>query len=206
MNKTVTRKVLRYSLRSFLILLAIGIIWSIYVQWRIHEAQNMPLPVHADVGIVLGAAIWNDQPSPGLKERLNHAVKLYEEGRFDQIIVSGGMDSNGAVITEAEGMKRYLISKGIPKKAIWLEDLSTSTLENLTFSKQIMDIQQWKSAIIITHDYHGARALEIAEFIEIPECYISTTDSTVLFMPWHKARETLAFAKWKWTEFVIRLR
>lgn len=205
MNKPTTKKVLRYSLRSFLFILVLGIIWTVYVQWKIHDARNQQLPSHADVGIVLGASIWHDEPSPGLKERLNHAIKLYEQGYYNKIIVSGGMDASGAIITEAEGMKRYLVREGVPQEAILLEDRSTSTYENLVNSKEIMVQNKWKSAIIVTHHYHGARALDIAESVEIAQPYISTTASEVLFMPWHQARETLAFAKWKWTELLIRL-
>jgi len=196
-------KVLRYSLRSFLILLILGVIWTVYVQWRIEAALDQKLPEHADVGIVLGASIWYDEPSPGLKERLNHAVKLYRDGYFDKIIVTGGMDASGAIITEAEAMKRYLVRQGIPESAISLEDKSTSTYENLVNAKQIMDSHNWSSAIIITHHYHGARALDIARTVGLSKYVISTTDSKVMFMPWHQARETLAFAKWEWTKLFI---
>ncbi|TCZ81303.1 YdcF family protein [Paenibacillus albiflavus] len=194
---------LRYSLRSFLILFIIGGIWTAYVQWRIHDALDQQLPEHADVGIVLGASIWHDEPSPGLKERLNHSIKLYQYGYFDHIIVTGGMDASGAIITEAEAMKRYLVNHGIPEDSIMLEGKSTSTYENLVNAKQIMDTHDWRSAIIVTHHFHGARALDIARTVGLSSYYISTTDSKALFMPWHQARETLAFAKWEWTKLFI---
>ena len=35
-------------------------------------------------------------------------------------------------------MKNYLISKGIPENILFLEDKSTSTKENIIFSKEII--------------------------------------------------------------------
>ncbi|WP_442604029.1 YdcF family protein [Paenibacillus sp. KN14-4R] len=178
------------------LLVMVALAWVGYVQWKIQSAPYGKTPDHADVGIVLGAALWKDVPSPGLAERLDHAADLYTKGVFSQIIVSGGMDAGG-MITEAEGMKRYLINKQVPESNISLEDRSTSTYENLLFSKQIMNEHNWQSAVIVTHHYHGARALDIANFLGLPNTYLSTTDSKVLYMPWHQARETLAFTKWK---------
>jgi len=200
------RKALRAVLRTAAALVILGLAWFAYVQWRIHAVKSEPLPDRADVGIVLGATIWGDEPSPGLKERLNLALKLYKEGRFPALIVSGGMDANGAYITEAEGMKRYLVASGVPDQDVILEDKATSTYENLLFSKRIMLDRGWDSALIITHTYHGARALDIAKFLDVPSPYIAVTDSSVMFMPWHQTRETLAFAKWKVDELALRLR
>ncbi|MNI27467.1 vancomycin high temperature exclusion protein [compost metagenome] len=165
----------------------------------------MELPNQVDVGIVLGASLRNDIPSPGLKERLDHTIKLYREKRFTQIIVSGGLDHNGSKLTEAEGMQNYLVENGIPKKHIWLEPKATSTYENLTYSKRIMEKQGFISAIVITHDFHGSRSLDIAESVGIDHPWISTTSSEALFMPYHEARETLAYTKWMLTKLQLKV-
>jgi len=199
------RRLWRILLRIGLVLAIAALAWSSYVQWKIYVAKTSPVPATADVGIVLGASIWHDKPSPGLAERLNMAIQLYREGRFGRIIVSGGMDASGAIVTEAEGMRRYLLASGIPDEAIMLEDRSTSTYENLLFSKEIMAKRGWRSAIIVTHRYHGARALDIATFLDVPNAAVATTDSKVMFIPWHEARETLAFAKWKAQWLLMKL-
>jgi uncharacterized SAM-binding protein YcdF (DUF218 family) len=178
----------------------LGLLWILYIQWMIFSVQHQK-PNQSDVGIVLGAALWNDYPSPALQERLDAAYNLYNSGYYSKIIVSGGMDHNGSTIPEAEGMKHYLMAKGIPDDHIFIEDQSRSTYENLLFSKRIMADNDWKSSIVITHEYHGARAWDIAHFIGLYELNIYTIKSKVLWMPWHKARETLAFTKWfliKW--------
>lgn len=173
-----------------------GLLWVAYVQWLIHSVQGRELDTRTEVAIVLGAALWNDRPSPGLSERLNQAYELYIQDKIERIIVSGGLDANGASITEAEGMKRYLTEKGVPADRIVEEREATSTYENLLFSKRIMDREGWTKAVIVTHEYHGARSIDIAEYVGLQDACVSLTDSRVMWMPWHKARETLAFTKW----------
>lgn len=183
------------------VLLALGCLWTGYVQWLIHAAEFHEPPDRSDAAIVLGAALWNDRPSPGLKERLEQARTLYEQGRVRYIIVSGGLDNNGATVTEAEGMKRYLVERGVAEADVFEEREATSTYENLLFSKRILEQEGWGAPVIVTHQYHGARAMDIARFVGLADASPSLTDSRVMWMPYHKARETLAFTKWfadKW--------
>jgi uncharacterized SAM-binding protein YcdF (DUF218 family) len=202
---TKAARVFRYLLRCLLLLLLAFIGWVIYIQWQVHSVPHSPLPPAADTAIVLGASLRHDVPSPGLQERLDHAVQLYRDGKFKQFIVSGGLDHNGSKLTEAEGMQLYLIKQGIAKKHIWLENEATSTYENLLFSKRIMSEQGFVSAIIVTHDFHGARSMDIARTLDIKQVAISTTGSKVLFMPYHEARETLAYSKWELTKLLLRI-
>lgn len=184
-----------------LVLIAIGFLWVVYVQWLIHTVHNRAPGPASEVAIVLGAALWNDRPSPALRERLDQAYKLYEAKQVSRIIVSGGLGANGSTISEAEGMKRYLTERGVPPEAVVEEGESTSTYENLRFSKRIMDREGWSAPVIVTHEYHGARAMDIARFVGLQDAAVSLTKSNVMWMPWHKARETLAYTKWladKW--------
>lgn len=195
---------LRKIWRAGLILFILLLIWTIYVQWKIQSVQNSSLPEHIEVGIVLGAALWENEPSPALKERLNRALELYERGVIPNLIVSGGMDVNRATITEAEGMKNYLVKKGVPEQHIITENESRNTYENLAYSKLKMEEHGWGNAVIITHAYHGARALDIATFVGYDQPAVSLMDSKVMWMPWHKGRETLAYGKWQLDKWMLR--
>ncbi|MFD2612135.1 YdcF family protein [Paenibacillus gansuensis] len=193
------RKTLLYLL---LICLGLAVLWTCWIQWRIHSASNQTLPVKVDVGIVLGASLWGDVPSPALRERLDHSIALYRQGLFNRIIVSGGLDTPESKFTEAQGMKDYLVKQGIPANVVVEENEARSTYQNLLFSKKLMQDHGWHSSIIITHAYHGARSEDIAHYLNYEKAWISTTGSKVLFMPWHKGRETLALTKWiaqKWS-------
>lgn len=166
-----------------------------------YEGQPMDSLKHADVGIVLGASLWNDKPSPGLKERLDQAMKLYRAGAFDRFLVTGGLDAGGATVTEAEGMRQYLLKQGVPDSDIVVEPKARSTLENLKFSQAIMQANGWRTAVIVTHQYHGSRAASIAKALHYDPVQVSVTDSDVLMMSYHRTREVLAYTKWlgeKW--------
>lgn len=202
MGRKSKRQGRRWSLLVLGILIA-GLVWVGYLQWFIHSVEQAPLKDPAEVGIVLGAALWEGEPSPALRERLDHALQLYREGWFDRFIVTGGYDYPGAQWTEAQGMQRYLIAQGVPEESIVLENAARSTYENLFFSGQIMASHGWEQAIIVTHSYHGARAMDIAEFLNYTNPIVSVTDSKVMNMVWHKGRETLAFTKWQMDKLLI---
>jgi uncharacterized SAM-binding protein YcdF (DUF218 family) len=179
--------------------------WIVFIQWKVQVGPHQTLPKQVDVGIVLGASLRKDIPSPGLQERLDLALDLYKQGRFRQLIVTGGLDHNGSLLTEAEGMRNYLVKNGVPQANVLIETKATSTYENLLFSKEIMDEKGLVSSIIITHKFHGSRSLDIAETIGLNHPLVSSTKSDVLFMPYHEARETLAYTKWYGTKLLLKL-
>lgn len=211
-NISVPKRKRRKAVKAFRILLwtaaaglALILIWCGSLYARITIFQNAAWSSERmDAAIVLGASLWNDRPSPGLQERLDHALDLYQDGRFDYIIVSGGLDK-GATVTEAEGMRDYLLEQGVPAEIIRIEPESRSTYENLKFSKQIMEAEGWNSAVIVTHSYHGARAADIARTLGYDPVSVSTTESKVMNMSYHKTREVLAFAKWQMTKLRLAL-
>ena len=200
------KKIRNWTLGVIAIAGLLMLVWTGIVQWRIYAVQNSQFDGHGGTAIVLGAALWNDEPSPALKERLNRVLDLYEAGKIERVIVSGGVGGRDSTLSEAEGMKRYLTEHGVPSSAIIEETEATSTYENLLFSKFILDENGWTNAVIVTHEYHGARALDIAAFLGMDDVSVSLVQSTVMWMPWHKARETLAFAKWELDKLLIRLK
>lgn len=180
--------------RTLLALLSAGILWSVYcVQYFWYVSTNAT-PRQADVAIVLGAAVWGDKPSPSLRERLDKAVQLYEEKYTSMIIVSGGL-GDGKQIDEATAMQRYLVEQGVPESAILTEKQSRDTVQNLTFSKQIMSDHQMNSALIVSHGFHLARSVEIARTVGI-DAFPIAVETHVLFVPYFYAREVLAYTVW----------
>jgi len=182
-----------------------GVFWCGYLLWLINGFDtNKPL-VKADAGIVLGAALWNDVPSPALKERLDFAWQLYKTGSVDKLILTGGLDNNRSKKTEAEGMRDYLVAKGISADKLLLENKATSTYENLAFSKTIAENHGLSSLIVITHDYHAARSKEIAKKLDFAQFQVAATKSKVLNPVYNESREVLAFTKWKLDSLLLSL-
>ncbi|WP_425274184.1 YdcF family protein [Thermoanaerobacter wiegelii] len=148
------------------LLLVLFIIIGIILEWQIISFAYNEKPKKSDVIIVLGCAVYGDIPSPFFKARLEEALRLYNEGYGRYIIVSGGKGP-GENISEAEAGKGYLLKKGIPEKAILIDDKSFSTYENLQFSKEIMDKKSLKRAVIISNKFHLKRASVIAKRVGI---------------------------------------
>ncbi|MGV8146748.1 MAG: YdcF family protein [Alkaliphilus sp.] len=116
-----------------------------------------------DYVIVLGAALWDDRPSPTLYNRLVIANEFLKENNV-KIIATGGL-GEGDTITEAEGIKRFLLDKGINEGRIYKEEFSTSTFENLRNSKNIIasiDDREHINILIVTSDFHVFRSKLIA--------------------------------------------
>ncbi|MGZ0041610.1 YdcF family protein [Paenibacillus ottowii] len=194
-----SRKIFKVSKRLILglvIFILAGLVWAGVRVWNMNTAVSTTPLQRAQIGIVLGASMWGAEPSPGLRERLEEALRLYRNGTVQRLIVSGGLDQPDFPYTEAEGMQRYLVDRGVPIQHILLENQATSTYENLLFSQRIMKEYGWTSTIIITHSYHGPRAMEIAQFLDYDHPQMALTESKVLNMPIHQSREVLAYAKW----------
>lgn len=191
------RRPLLILLRIVVSIGVLGVLWCAYLLWLINSSNAPKSIPNSDAAIVLGAALWNDKPSPGLKERLDRAYLLYQEGKADKLILTGGYDHNGSTLTEAEGMRNYLLSLGVPKEKLLLEKQATSTYENMVFSKAIIDQEKMKSILIVTHDYHASRSKEIADYVGIQGATMVPFHSKVLKPVYNQTREVLAYTKWK---------
>ncbi|GAA3436356.1 YdcF family protein [Kutzneria kofuensis] len=115
-----------------------------------------------DFVVVLGAGLIRGEVSRLLAGRLDRGRQVWEQvrgrGGAPLMITSGGQGPDEPV-SEARAMADYLISTGVPAEAVLLEDKSTTTLENLTFSRQIMlkDKPDYRCTIV-TSNYHVLRA------------------------------------------------
>ena len=146
-------------------LFCLGALSFTFVQALIlSQSFNRNIP-KTDWCIVLGAGLRGDQPSLTLRRRLTTAVNYLEKYPDTKVIVSGGKGV-GESITEAEAMQRFLLEKDISPTRIYLEDKSTSTLQNLRFSKEVLsendEILQQRISVI-SSDFHLFRVRMIAK-------------------------------------------
>lgn len=132
---------------------------------------------HADVAIVLGAAASDYGVSPVFAERINHAIDLYNNGYVQRIIITGGIGERNVYSDSFIG-KKYTVSKGIPEDAIYIEETSTITEENLKNSKVIMDEHNYKTALIVSDPLHMKRAMLQAKDYGI-DAYSSPTNTSM---------------------------
>ena len=98
-----------------------------------------------------------------LRRRLDAACSYLTEDTKADCIVSGGKGDNEH-ISEAEAMYEALVNDGISESRITEEDKSSSTYENLLFSKQILEDSGKPLRIaIVTDGFHQWRARLQAE-------------------------------------------
>jgi len=151
----------------------VGALFGIMVYYSTHMTQyiisvilcNFSRPKKdQDFIIVLGSWVKDGKVTPLVAGRVDRAIKFYNDqkriAKPPRLILSGGKGKDEEC-SEAQAMKNYALSKGIPKEDLLLENKSTSTLENMKFSKKIMDRlskNQAYSCIYVANDYHLLRA------------------------------------------------
>ncbi|OIO47782.1 MAG: hypothetical protein AUJ28_00575 [Parcubacteria group bacterium CG1_02_37_51] len=96
------------------------------------------------------------------QEAINKVFELYRDGLVTKILVSGGINRVSGE-NEAKEMSDKLIQLGVKNDDIILENKSTNSLENVLFSKQIIDqdfgFDKIKKIIAVVKYYHSRRAL-----------------------------------------------
>ncbi len=110
--------------------------------------------------VILGYALADDGTmKEPLIERLKTGLAVANKYPNSKIIVTGGVPKQG--ITEADAMSKWLISQGINKDRIILENKSTDTVENGLFSTAILEKEGLKDVTVVTSASHIRRALAV---------------------------------------------
>ena len=123
--------------------------------------QQRQSDASADAAVVLGAAVWTAQVSPVFRERINHGIDLYRNGRVQKIIFTGGQGNPGEP-TESSAARQYALQRGIPASDILIEEKSHTTYENILYAKQLADTHGIKKVLIVSDPLHMKRAVAMA--------------------------------------------
>ena len=185
------KRILKYTA----LFLSAVILYSLFCAASIVIYSNRDDRAPADCIIVLGAGTDGKTPNPVFRERLHHAVTLYEGGYADMILLTGGY-SPGNERSDAAIAGQYLQELGIPADAILLEEKSTITQENLEFSREIMDSHDFSTCILVSDPLHMKRSMMMAKDYEIAA--LSSPTPTTRYQSWRTklpflARETFFY-------------
>jgi uncharacterized SAM-binding protein YcdF (DUF218 family) len=115
----------------------------------------------ADAAIVLGAAVWDDQPSPVFAERIHHAIDLYQAGTVGLVIFTGGVGA-GDDLAESTVASRYAAARGVAAEDTLCETTSTVTWGNLQGAKQVIDQRRLSRVLIVSDPLHMRRSIRMA--------------------------------------------
>lgn len=121
----------------------------------------IPRKTDFDYLIIHGAGLIDgNKVSKLLSQRLDKAIEVYKKDPTPTIMIPSGGKGGNETVSEARAMADYLIEKGIPEDRIVLEDKSTTTLENIEYSKAIIDeLGGGRYIALVTSNYHVYRAL-----------------------------------------------
>jgi len=154
----------------------------------------------SDCILVLGARVWPDgRLSNSLLYRCETALEAWRAGLAPEIIVAGG-GGDDEPVSEARAMRDWLVAQGVPEERVHMEDTSTDTRENFSNAMAIMADRGWRTAAVVTNDYHMERALWIARDAGLEACGLPAPSPK---KPWtvivSRCRETVS-----WTLYGLR--
>ena len=107
-----------------------------------------------DCIMVLGAGLWDGEPSPMLQERLDFGLKAYETGCTDKILMSG--DHGREEYDEVNKMKDVAIENDVLADNIFMDHAGFSTYESMYRARDIFQVEKM---VIVTQTYHLYRAV-----------------------------------------------
>lgn len=116
--------------------------------------------------VVLGAAQYVGRPSPVLRARLDHAIRLYRRDMAPYLVLTGGTGT-GDTTSEAEVSRAYALRRGIPDSAILVEVEGRDTRESLQTVAGIMRRHRLTSAVLVSDPFHMARLRILATQLDI---------------------------------------
>lgn len=153
------------------VLVCIGLAYFCFVEYFIIKNARTDRDPGRDYLIVLGAAVYGEQPSLTLVRRLEGALDYLDRYPDSVAIVSGGMGP-GERITEAQAMYDWLMGAGVDPGRVLMEPEATSTEENLARSFSIIRSRGDEPAgkvAIVSSAYHLYRAKSLAALQGVPD-------------------------------------
>ncbi len=178
---------MKWFLRIFLSLLAlalIGLLSIAVINKYVHSKTGdkiktsiTEIPAEDEpkrVAIVFGARVWNDgKPSNSLYDRVLTGVELYRAGRVKKLLMSG--DKTGENYDEPAAMKKLALELGVAESDIVLDGDGKRTYDTCYRAKEIFEVQK---AILVTQDYHQARALYLCNGLGVDSLGITANRRT----------------------------
>lgn len=123
------------------------------------DAQSRIASLYSDLILVHGAGLReNGELHTHAKDRVDMAVHVFKDGYAPKIVMSDGIG--------AKRMKEYAVRQSVSEDDIFLESESTSTAENMIYTKQTyMEPLGWKAVQLVSNYWHGRRVEVLARKI-----------------------------------------
>lgn len=145
----------------------------------------------AQVAIVLGARVGpGGRPSPMLADRLETGLELYRLGRVQKLLLSG--DHGTVPYDEVNAMRAYVMERGVPAEDVFMDHAGFSTFDSMYRARDVFLV---KDALVVTQDFHLARAVYTARSLGLEATGVSADRRSYLHTDRLVLREWLARCK-----------
>lgn len=185
-----------------MIVVVFGLIFGLKLMFDIFSAGRTKA-TSQQVIIILGCQVKGDKPSLSLQKRADAAYRFLLKNPNSVAILSGGQ-GKGEKISEAKCLQGLLYDRGILNDRLIMEDKSTTTDENIRFSKEIMEKLglDCENVAIATSEYHQKRASMICKRYGLT-AYAQSAHTKLILLPTFLLREVFGIIKEKYN---IRLK
>ena len=167
--------------------------------------RSLPRRRRYDFIIIHGAGLKGQELTPLLAGRVERAYELWNaQGRRATLVPSGGQGEDEE-ISEAEAMARHLRALGVPPTQLALEDRSTTTWENLTYSRDLitrLSSATPERAALVTSDYHVFRTAMYARAVGFNADGLGSKTASYYF-PTAFIREFIAISRRYWWPYAL---
>jgi len=138
------------------------VLYILFIQWMPHRYDFSAVIIHGS-GLIRG-----DRIGRLLGNRLDKAIAIYRKCKKKPILIPSGGQGENETVSEAIAMKQYLIDHGIPQEHILMEAISTTTKENLRYSKELLAAYGLNGRIaLVSSNYHIYRCLQYAHKMKL---------------------------------------
>jgi SanA protein len=112
------------------------------------------------VGVLLGCSARqsNGSPNPYFVARVDAAVRLYDAGKIDYILVSG--ENSQPAYNEPAMLRAALVRRGVPSDRIVADYAGFRTLDSVVRAHEVFGLD---SFTVISQRFHNERAVYLAD-------------------------------------------
>ena len=147
----------------------------------------------ADAVVVFGARAYKDgRLSDALQDRIRTACELYRAGLAKRLVLSGG--PGDGPITEAEAMRHYALTHGVPPGDIFIDNQGVNTEATVRNTAPLF--QQWHAhrVLAVSHFYHLPRVKLAYQRAGVEVWTVPARQNRLMGqIPFNMAREVAAF-------------
>ena len=148
---------------ALLVLLLAAAACALFFAYIVYETRPFIYPSidalpTTEAALVLGASVTSGgKLSAVLQERADQAVVLYNAGKVSKILVTG--DNATLSHDEVDPVGKYLVSKGVPMRDIFLDHAGFDTYSSMYRARDVFEVT---SMTIVSQPFHLPRSVFIA--------------------------------------------